>query len=586
MTDTPEQEQLIEAARQGRLLEVISASIGNTQTETNCIDSLISLHNQSKINVVDTYAQLKHEFNRDFYPLVQNVFIKVLPKVNVPIKNVMECISHLVREVDEGLPANAMTNLIFPSFIAFCSADPSRITEGLEIAKDNPDLWGDFIPSLILAGAKINMGEYFNEATQLADSKNIKLRSAGCFSLGQIEYNENEKLAVSALAQLDQITSSTTCDVTLSSIVNSLCRIGMINTLLLQSSKLTLQKALPRAGSLTLYVAAEFFASQKNEASQPLMDTIIPFLLKVDTSHLGSIKMIDFGISNLLQSENPQRGISFLESFLNAHGKNISPAVLEQTIIIIANNEKLLSKLLTRWFLAGEYHLCMFIRNIVIDFIEKEKTLPQADLEEFSRENQNHLIFLAHKAVGYLFSKPIICANFIISLMCETQNKETLGYLSDLLFEPLLINYTGKLHQFLKDIVLNEAGLTKTMIQTALERINTYLKNLNSVGNIKELHPSQEQKNMQLKLLNQEVAGEFGKERKKSIFSTAHNITILHGNKAIIYSGQNRQQAPNRIEMPMHQYSVSTEIPRQDCLDPLGLGYLINLFRAERLEES
>ena len=59
------------------------------------------------------------------------------------------------------------------------------------------------------------------------------------------------------------------------------------------------------------------------------------------------------------------------------------------------------------------------------------------------------MIFIAHKAIGYFFMKPVTAASVVISLMRVAPNDEVLDELGKLLLNPLLMNYPGSVRQYL-----------------------------------------------------------------------------------------------------------------------------------------
>lgn len=578
MTDI--QKQLLEAYNKGSFFEVIAQLVLEEQKIDDCVGGLISLHNQLQIDVVNTYKQLKNKTDQGFnYFSVREIFAKVLPKIDAPIKNVMKCVSYLIKEAGNDLLATS----ILPSFIDFCSVNVKRPIEALKIAEDSTEPWVDFIPSIIVAGTKINMEQFFNEAIRLTKGDNIKLRNAGCFTLGCIQYTPDSKFPSIALEHLEKSLADETDGFILGNIIRSTCYVCAIDNFLIDKGKMIVTAALTQGDQDTLYVATEIFGlQQQKKTPKPIINVIMFFLINIEINKEGGIiKMLDYGISYLLQQNDLTECINFLESFLIAHPKNCSIKLLQSSIHLVYENKHLLSKLLTKWFIIGERCLCCAIEDI-LSVIGTEEPLLEIDLTELKSKEAKYLIFLAHKTIGYLFNKPITCANIIILLMRQTQDAGVMGHFSDLLFEPLLINFTGQLHDFLTDRLLKESELTREAIQRSLNLTNAYWEKIRSVGVISELHPSLNQREMYARFSNQEFVKQHKEIMKTSFIQYVHKIKMLHGSKAVVYIPKHHGEL-ERKEISTRKYGTSIEMPKQDYIDPFGPGYIINLFKAERM---
>lgn len=57
---------------------------------------------------------------------------------------------------------------------------------------------------------------------------------------------------------------------------------------------------------------------------------------------------------------------------------------------------------------------------------------------------------------------------------------------------------------------------------------------------------------------------------------------ILYGNRSISYLG-GPEPSRRPVEMDLHSHGVSIEFPRMEVTDPVGLNYLIRVFRGERM---
>jgi hypothetical protein len=146
----------------------------------------------------------------------------------------------------------------------------------------------------------------------------------------------------------------------------------------------------------------------------------------------------------------------------------------------------------------------------------------------------------------------------------------------------MLLNYGGKTKDYLKGISPTDAAYAA--VQTALTKDEAFHKSLDAIGTIKELHPSDYQRDVVRQFTHDEMR-EVHKlaESKSLLLSFVHRSTILYGKQSLTYitdpGGERRA-----IAMGLKPFETSFELPRHQILDPVGLDYMLRIFRAQRLE--
>lgn len=550
--------------------------------ENNAYDVLVALHNEGSINLIEQFKNLcnKKNSNPDFF-LARDLLQKALPALNAPVRHVMSCVAHLSKEAGQDLTANT----IFASFIDFCSSDPSRPEQALRFIIESPNQWMDFVTPVIVAGTRIDMSRYFIEAIRLTSHQDIEIRKRAIFSIGRIQYSGQSDLLSQALDCLERLAGQETDDHLLGNAISSTCSICILDGSLVDRGVKIIDLSLLKGGEYALHAASELFGFNIDKLPEPLLGIIMKYLLRINPKNERTVDMIDYGVLRLLQRDDPTLGIEFIESFLLTYSQNLSLKSLDSVVRGISRSDKLLNKLLTRWFLKGDRVLCDGIRAVVDAVHGKEMHLG-IDSNELSCSDEVHLIFLAHKAIGYLFLKPISSASIIISLIDQANDDNTVHRLGSLLFDPLLLNFSGSLRDFLVSRVAKESGQTQNAIQGALDAFDAYLQNLKSIGVVPEMHPSQKQREAHARYLHQLMSDSYKEAMKGSIINLlCSKSVILYGNKSINYiqepSGQSR-----RMEIAMSSHGTEIEVPRQEHIDPFGLDYMLRIFRAERLVKA
>lgn len=172
----------------------------------------------------------------------------------------------------------------------------------------------------------------------------------------------------------------------------------------------------------------------------------------------------------------------------------------------------------------------------------------------------------------------------------------TSQFLSDLLFDPLLINYVSAKEQ-LQPIVDNRDDKAAPMVQVALDRLKNYCDGLEDVGFIAELQPSERERQLEGQRRNDVISDAMKESRKNSPLAGLFSESVLlHGNGVVTWiddsvylrGGKSDEQGKNalrRMEQSLATFSHSFELPREEVLDPVGLQVgLLNLKSQGRSE--
>jgi len=572
---------LIVAFQEGNFLQVVyEKSLGEPENLSALKTELVSLHNAGLIDVVACFSRLENHSDAgyDFF-LTRHILEKILPDLNAPVKPVMDCVLHLVNKAGEDMAAGTP----FGPFIDFCAVEPSRPEESLKQIKASIGQFADLLTPTIVAGARIDTRHYLNEAVQLTSHENIEIRKRAIFSLGRIQNYKDSELYETALACLELAAAKECDDHLLGNIIKSAFSLYKQDKSQEEQIVNLINRALSKGGDHALHAASELFGFDFRELPEALLAALLEHLRRVKPQNKGTLDNIDYGLVKLINREEPTKGIEFLEDILLANPNDISMDIFDSVIRELCKNKKVLNKVLTKWFLRGDRVLCEGIHAVVNKDLHHDVLL-EIDPSELISIDLVHIFFLARKTIGYLFFKPLTAASVVISLMRITNKEETLRQLGALLFDPLLLNFPGKVKDFLiqqKDI---ESGQAKATIESALMFFDEYMDALKSTGAIPELHPSQAQREAHRRHFSQLLSESFKKAEKKSVFlSLVSKSVLLYGRKSINYVyGLNGKCS--RMETPLLSHGTEIEIPWLQIIDPFGLEYMLRIFRVERIK--
>jgi hypothetical protein len=182
-----------------------------------------------------------------------------------------------------------------------------------------------------------------------------------------------------------------------------------------------------------------------------------------------------------------------------------------------------------------------------------------------------------------LFSKPVTAASLVVSLMHYAAG-ETMQILIDLLFDFLLINYPGKVGEYLRKKIETETDEVRKSLEATIKLSDEYFEGIRSTGNIPELYPSQSQRDTYNRRFSKIMEQAMKDAQKDSVLlSLVSTSVLLYGRKSVNYV-YNADGQSNRMEIPLHAHSTEMEFPRTTNIDPYGLDYTLRIFRAERIK--
>jgi len=572
--------ELVESFKRGSLLETVYASLGSERTDLDDLAlELAALHNQGLIDVVAAFAGLKNTSTTgaDFF-LTRDVFQKALPHINAPVATVMRCVLRLRREAGQDMAAG----WIIEGFFAFCAEESSRPRDALNEIEKNPDMFADLLVHSLAAGSRIDNACYLAEAVRLCEDKNIELRKRAVFSIGRLSWPQDALVPDSAFAVLERSAAAESDDQILANVVWSSFGLLQRDKSREDRAVALIANALAKGGECALHAGSEVFGLYTSELPASLVHVLLPHLMNVKPTNKRTLDNIDCGISYLLRKEESEPALRFLQELLLADSGSLTLKAFDNAAETIRSKKTLFNKVMTRWFLRGDPVLCEGIQTMAGAHFGHSLEL-EIDPVELTPGDLAHVIFAARKAVGYLFFQRISAASVLISLMRYAADDGTLNELASLLFNPLLLNFTGSVNTYVLQRSKTESGKVKETIDRALKAIDDYIDTLKSVGNLPALHPSEAQRQAHHRNFSRTMTEAVkAAEAQSPLLSAISKSVLLYGRKSIdyIYDGDGQS---HRMEMDLKSHGTEIEYPRMGHIDPYELDYMLRVFRVERL---
>ncbi|TGE38617.1 hypothetical protein E4K67_11925 [Desulfosporosinus fructosivorans] len=570
-------EKLINAYLQGDLLKILcEANLNNIDNRKFIGKEIAILHNEGEIDAIAEFRQFLLNLKGRELRLIRDIFKEALPEINASVASVMDCIKHLATESSNDLARRSL----FEPFIKYCEADSRRPEEVLHIVESNNDKMLDFIVPAIIAGSNSELSKYIAIVIALTHHVKQGVRVRAVDALGRINYCNSIPLVADALCALDCVIQSEQDDYLLGTGIKSAFSLYLADKNIENDVANLINVALYHKGELSLHAASEVLAFNTEKISDVLFDIMLDALKFTKSQNKDTLENIGFGLLHLVKTNQEEKAFSFLESLLIQNDGDLSILAVESLIhYMYFDNRQILNELATRWFISKNILLCSAIMDIVGLGYEDDIVL-LANTHQIEGQPEGPYLFAARKAIGWLFTNPVSCVSFIVSLI-DASSKDEAEQITDLLFDPLLISYPGKVKQYLESILLCQSPKVQSVLNTSLAKLESYHVDLKAAWNIPDLLPSQAQRETHLRLMNRQFTDSFNEAQKSSIVNLiCSKSVLLYGRKSINYVHYPNAQI-QRMEVPLHSFGHSIEYPSLNNIDPHGLEYMLRVFRAE-----
>lgn len=283
----------------------------------------------------------------------------------------------------------------------------------------------------------------------------------------------------------------------------------------------------------------------------------------------------------MIKNNRAKEGLDIITPLISAHETLCDLKVFDSSsnaMLDLDGDE--LAGVIVGWLLAPNANLGMAACNLVGGHHGSPLVL-NFDASGFALSNAQAMV-LARRAIGYLFFHPITAASLVLAIL-RLADPEPQQAMADILFDPLLISYSGSLAEWLQTKTKDEGDPAQLLIENLLARLTVYMEGLHKAGRIKELRPSERERLIEGHRQHESMWQTRKDAQKSSILmSLATRSVLLYGNRSISYF-KGPDGNTQRNEMKMHSMSHSFEMPRLDILESFDLDYTLRVFRATRL---
>lgn len=532
-------------------------------------DQLAEMHN---LGTIDLTALIKFEsFDKlaghEFF-VVQSIFNRSIPKLeNISVRAMMELVAALVGKGGTDLAANQPNR----AFLEWCSIDLARADFVISAARDGDELAQSHLTFALQAKKDIA------SARKMASEAVGNVRLSALTALSRIPHITEEERSATIDAIRPLLDGEPDDALSAHVLLAAVTPFEQAGEALPEVAREVVRQVTEQPGPICVHQAAQLLFNSKACLSTDLVNELLACTRGVNAENKGTIDLLDTVLGKLLKTEHDAAAIKFVKDVLSRSEGALSAERFDGFGRGLADNKAAQSNLVLDWLLTGNQKLCLAVSV----FLRRPGDAPVPLDLRFGSLSETQTYFVCRKAVGYLFLQPVLAASVLVSALRVA--KGTLAHsIIHLLFEPLLVNYGGQLRSYLEGIKTDDAAYVHVV--KALERQANYLASLEATGVIPELHPSEYRRQLE-RIRMVDVNREVNKKAQKaSIFwDIVHRSVLLHGSGSVtLIEDTKGEKRP--VAMQMQKHEVSTEWPRMETVDPVGLDLMLRTFRAEKMK--
>jgi len=577
-------EEIVARCSAGTFPELIAADFfkrdpGRDQEEL--ATAAISLHNEGVINLLAAALTLPHRQGENYnFFVIQSFYLKVIPALEAEVPAMMAAVRNLVAAGSVDVLAASPTE----GYRAWVGKKDHRPLQTLElIAPDAPNDRGFLISALLALGQSAPQEAFDRCVGYLASPTETAQRCAAA-AIGHIELpsvpGKPSPILELIRDTIDAGAHTHLVGLLLDAALTSALRSPGDNQEILLA---IITSAGSQASDDTIQRCASALAHHAGKLPPAICAALTLVVHKVDGDNSDAIHAIDFAASQLIQHKRLDESLALIEPLLLANLHLHTFEKFDSTkLSLLQLDTNTLGLLAVKWLSSGQPGLT----HAVYWLLSRHDGSAAVLKIDFADQNISEAKagFIARKAIGFLFTHPVTAASIVVSLL-RTGPAAATDMLTDLLFEPLLLNYSGGLSDWLKAECSNEMDRATPAIKAALARLQSYLESLNAIVWIPEFAPSEREREIGMQRQQLEMDAVAKAVEEKSVFRSLIPRSLALYGSGLVYHVYDAAGGKTRQVMKFTTMSHSVEPARQSIIEGVEVDYLMKWFRAEPMPQ-
>jgi hypothetical protein len=535
----------------------------------------ISLHNDGEINLLGALTEFDVAQDIRFFS-VMRFYSHAIPELDASPEAMLAAVSRLVKEGGPNRDGGAFG----PALRSWCGVgDRAPQIAALLDMTDERASW--YLRHIMQGAALGDPDRAIDWAIRLIETGSVIERGAALDALSGLGTDDPSR-AQRALTALMDAVGAVEDDDTLSRLLLAAVEIQGRSNGVGEAEVCAVIDRASRVGGIEMrFRAMMALWFHWKSASAPVLDRLVLIAKSLGPEDARALDHLDHALYQMLGSDRIELTIEIVTAVLAANHGTIGIRTFDSFCDhLLVNHTSRFEQLAVEWLISGERSLGEAVMSMVLH-VHGEPIFFTVELAPFGYDAET-LIFLARKAVGYLFSTPVTAASLLLTVM-RTGVTDAVQAATELLADPLLVNYSGDTGNYLRDHCQRADDPATPHVAAALAQMEAYIDGLRAVGRVKAFDPSERERIIQWRLRQDEMQAAMKEGEKGSILAhIATKVILLHGNRSITYvddpGGETR-----RLVNDMQSFSHFVEAARMITVDPLGLGLMLRQFRAERM---
>lgn len=539
------------------------------------VATLTELHNDGTIDVLEPARTITgSSIDQHQFFTVMHVYTDLIPGLVAEVPTMLRAVKGLTGRAGDDM-ASGMPNAAFRTWAE--QDDRARATfEAIDPADPKDSA---YIYLALQALAKSDPVDALTRAIAYLKGPDAPARSAAGKAIGTLAFVTPEARDTAAAALV--AAAPTADDNNLGHILTAICEIARAHPDMVPQAAQLIDASIARVGDQAIHQLSLELMFHGEELAPEIVAGLITIMLKVPIDNQGTLTNIDAAAGKLIDHKRLDEALTLITPLIAAHDSLTSMETLDGTsYALLRLPPGQLAQVVMGWLLSLDPNLGAATMALVGDHHGDAPLVLEASDTAFAL-NDSDRILLAHRAIGWLFTHSITAASLLLGLLKGAGETATRAIV-DVFFDPLLINYSGELAEWLTERVKAAAAPEGAVVTDLLARLEAYIDGLRRAGRIRELRPSERERLIERHRQHRSMKEAHKAAEKKSVFlSIVSRSVLLYGNRSISYF-EDPDGETQRNEMKLHSFSHSIESPRLDILEPFDLDYTLRVFRAMR----
>lgn len=549
------------------LLEIYFKS-NNYNHSTSLLNSLVILYAQfGKDDILKSFHEYKHVNNQNTFWPFYNSFCDSLHLVKIKSINTLSTFLISCYEIVKNDLANFK---LFNAVQELCITN-KKISNELynAILKSNSIILYNFIPNILLAQSEVKGISFsFNKAVELINEKSNDLCNVGMVSLSLFDYKKDLKLINKSL-KIFELFLQKDLEIYGFHLTTSYAN-------LYKHSDNVIPKMIGLSMNKNPHIQkplSSFLLQNLDKVNEDWFKQILLSLASVDPEHNLITSNIDSILIQIINS-NPNLVLSYYKEWFINHEieNNLSSDskfkdIFKNSLMTFYNMKNdLLCEFITACFNEDNYKIHNGLSNLISTFSFIEPNKIHLDKKLLDTFNDDDIIFIAHKIIGYVYASNILLLLFASFLKKNVLSTRIINLLKHYLVNYIGYNYPGTTLKFFEELKKSNIPIEKSISSFVIKNIDSYFKEGEKLLNHSEFQPPKQR----VRLFNQRKLKTDNKSfndnlHKSSILLQMIPKTILKGGKKWFTKTENGYTDPSHLS----EVSRSIEMPRGEFLNPL-----------------